>query len=102
MHGDYLFKAGRHAPAPSFLSPVFIGCACVRAFAIQDCPVSEVVCDVIPTGKQREVWHFLGRHLRSPTDGDMCAARAATSGGGVVRSAAGRHASSDAEAGAES
>jgi len=94
MHGVYLFKAG------CCCLPVLIGCAraflFVRAFAVQGCPV----CDVIPTRKQREVWHF--SFFVSPfviTDGDM--ARAATSCG-VVRSACcpapNRQASSDAEA----
>lgn len=94
MHGVYLFKAG------CCCLPVLIGCAraflFVRAFAVQGCPV----CDVIPSRKQQKVWHF--SFFVSPfviTDGDM--ARAATSCG-VVRSACGaapnRQASSDAEA----
>jgi len=94
MHGVYLFKAG------CCCLPVLIGCAraflFVRAFAVQGCPV----CNVIPSRKQRKVWHF--SFFVSPvviTDGDM--ARAATSCG-VVRSACGaapnRQASSDAEA----
>ena len=94
MHGVYLFKAG------CCCLPVLIGCVraflFVRAFAVQGCPV----CNVIPSRKQRKVWHF--SFFVSPvviTDGDM--ARAATSCG-VVRSACGaapnRQASSDAEA----
>lgn len=56
MHGVYLFKAGCCCCC---CLPVLIWCARARSCSFvrspsKGCPV----CDVIPTRKQRKVWHF--------------------------------------------